>query len=87
MLAFDLLACDRPGGRCWTIRAVTPETEIGGETQVCCFTNGNLINGGPMRLLHHHTTTLDYRREFGLPLVPFTNFNTAAFVHRSGQPR
>ncbi len=80
-------ARNRPGGRCWTIRAGTTETEIGGETQVCRFTHGNMINGGPMRIPHHHTTTLDYCREFGLPLVPFTNFNAAAFVHRSGHPR
>ncbi len=77
----------RPGGRCWTVRAGATETEIGGETQVCRFTNGNSLNLGPMRIPHHHATTLDYCREFGLPLVPFTNFNQAAFVHRTGQPR
>ena len=82
-----LEARQRPGGRCWTIRAGTEETEIGGERQVCRFDDGLFFNAGPMRIAHHHASTLAYCREFGIPLVAFPNINEAAFVHRDGFPR
>lgn len=82
-----LEARSRPGGRCWTVRAGTEETEVGGERQLCRFADRQYLNAGPMRISHHHTTTLDYCREFGINLTTFTNFNEAAFLRRAGQPR
>lgn len=82
-----LEARSRPGGRNWTIRAGTEETELGGEKQVCRFDAGLFINGGPMRIAHHHATTLAYCREFGIPLVVFPNTNEAAYLYREGFPR
>ncbi len=82
-----LEARTRPGGRCWTVRGGTEETEIGGERQTCRFDEGHYLNAGPMRLPHHHATTLNYCREFALPLVVFTNINEAAFLHRDGYPK
>jgi monoamine oxidase len=77
----------RPGGRSWTIRRGTEETEIGNPRQVCAFDEGQFYNAGPMRIPHHHTTTLGYCREFGLPLTVFTNFNEAAYIVRQGFPK
>ena len=77
----------RPGGRCWTVRGGTEETELTGEAQRCEFAPGEYFNPGPMRLAHHHRSIVDYCRAFGLPLVPFPNVNEAAFVHRAGYPR
>lgn len=77
----------RPGGRCWTVRAGTEETELEGERQLCRFAANQYFNAGPMRISHHHTTTLDYCREFGIALTAFTNFNQAAYIYREGQPR
>ncbi len=77
----------RPGGRCWTVRRGTAETELGGEKQVCAFDDGLFLNAGPMRIPHHHESTLAYCREFAIPLVVFPNVNEAAYVHRTGQPK
>ncbi len=77
----------RPGGRVWTVRGGDTETELGNPAQTCRFDEGQFLNAGAMRLSHHHQTTLDYCREFGLKLVPFPHFNEAAFVHVDGQPR
>ena len=82
-----LEARSRPGGRCWTVRPGTEETELGGERQLCRFADRQYLNAGPMRISHHHATTLDYCREFGIALTAFTNFNEAAFLLRKGQPR
>ena len=77
----------RPGGRNWTVRGGTEETEIGNPRQVCRFDPGLFYNAGPMRIPHHHTTTLGYCREFGIPLTVFTNFNEAAYIVRAGFPK
>jgi monoamine oxidase len=82
-----LEARGRPGGRNWTVRRGTEETEIGNPRQVCAFDEGHFLNAGPMRIPHHHTTTLGYCREFGIPLTVFTNFNEAAYVVRAGHPK
>lgn len=82
-----LEARHRPGGRNWTVRRGTEETELGNPRQVCRFDEHLFLNAGAMRLSHHHQTTLDYCREFAIPLVPFPNFNEAAFVYVDGHPR
>ena len=82
-----LEARQRPGGRVWTVRGGTQETELGNPGQTCHFDEGLFLNAGAMRLSHHHQTTLDYCRAFGIKLVPFPHFNEAAFVHVHGHPR
>jgi monoamine oxidase len=82
-----LEARNRPGGRVWTVRGGDTETELGLPAQTCRFDEGLFLNAGAMRLSHHHQTTLDYCRAFGIKLVPFPHFNEAAFVHVDGQPR
>jgi len=82
-----LEARTRPGGRSWTVRGGTREAELGRALQTCRFDEGFFMNAGPMRIAHHHETTLAYCREFGVPLITFTNFNEAAYVLRAGQPR
>lgn len=77
----------RVGGRCWTVRGGDAETEIGREPQTCRFDAGHHLNAGPMRIAHHHATTLAYCRELGVALTAFTNVNAAAFVHRAGRGR
>ncbi|AOS43950.1 Flavin-dependent L-tryptophan oxidase RebO precursor [Lacunisphaera limnophila] len=82
-----LEARTRPGGRNWTVRRGTEETELGNPRQVCAFADGHFLNAGPMRISHHHTTTLGYCREFGIPLTMFSNFNEAAYIVRRGHPK
>lgn len=82
-----LEARHRPGGRAWTVRGGTTEAELGLPSQRCEFDAGQFFNAGAMRLSHHHRTALAYCREFSLKLVPFPQFNEAAFVHVDGQPR
>ena len=82
-----LEARNRPGGRNWTIRRGTEETEIGNPRQVCTFDEGHFLNAGPMRIAHHHTTTLGYCRELGIPLTIFSNFNEGAYIVRAGYPK
>lgn len=80
-----LEARPRVGGRCWTVRGGAIETEIGRAAQTCRFDEGHYLNAGPMRIAHHHETTLAYCRELGVALTTFTNVNAAAFVHRAGR--
>jgi monoamine oxidase len=76
-----LEARPRAGGRCWTVRRGTTETELGGEPQVAAFDEGLYFNPGPARIPHHHQTTLNYCKEFGLAVEVFTNVNEAAYYY------
>ena len=61
-----LEARSRSGGRVWTIRGGTKETELnGGTPQTCSFDDGLYFNGGAARISHHHQLTLHYCRELG----------------------
>ncbi len=89
-LGYDCVVLEaraRPGGRCWTVRRGTRETETGGATQTCEFDEGYFYNPGPMRIPGHHHTTIDYCKELGVELLTFTNFNEAAYIYRDGFPR
>jgi monoamine oxidase len=77
-----LEARPRPGGRCHTIRCDTPMEEKG-ESGQCGFEEGLYYNPGPMRIPHHHTATLGYCRELGVPVEVFVNDNDAAFLYQS----
>ena len=68
----------RPGGRNWTVRGGTTETEIDGATQTASFGEGQYFNAGPARIPQHHTT-LDYCRELGVPIEIFANANADAW--------
>ncbi|WP_404333047.1 flavin monoamine oxidase family protein [Mesobacillus maritimus] len=75
-----LEARDRVGGRNWTVRNGTEETEIGGVKQVARFDKGQYMNAGPARIPQHHVT-IDYCRELGVELEVFTNVNDAAYYY------
>ncbi|HEX6240182.1 MAG TPA: FAD-dependent oxidoreductase, partial [Polyangiales bacterium] len=68
----------RPGGRNWTARGGTLETEIDGPLQVCRFGRGQYMNCGPARLPQGHIT-IDYCRELGVELQVFTNQNADGY--------
>ncbi|WP_371862462.1 flavin monoamine oxidase family protein [Mesobacillus foraminis] len=71
-------ARDRVGGRNWTVRGGTTETELGGVKQVARFDKGQYMNAGPARIPQHHVT-IDYCRELGVELEVFTNINEAGY--------
>jgi monoamine oxidase len=73
-------ARDRPGGRNWTIRGGTTDTDLDGMTQTGRFADGLYMNAGPARIPQHHTT-LDYCRELGVPIEPFANANADAYYY------
>ena len=75
-----LEARQRPGGRNWTVRSGTTETDLAGETQRSGLGPGQYLNAGPARLPQHHVT-LDYCRELGVAIEPFVNQNADAYVH------
>ncbi|RDI41535.1 flavin monoamine oxidase family protein [Nocardia mexicana] len=86
-----LEARQRPGGRVWSVRRGTSETDLNGETQTCEFSEGHYFNLGATRIPQGHIT-LDYCRELGVEIQPFGNQNANTLVHYrsdtplSGQP-
>ncbi len=73
-----LEARKRPGGRNWTARWGTSETELGGVSETCRFARGQYMNCGPARLPQGHIT-IDYCRKFGVDLQVFTNQNADGY--------
>lgn len=73
-----LEARQRTGGRNWTARQGTTETDLDGVTQRAGFTHGEYMNMGPARLAQH-MITVDYCRELGVPLEVFTNQNADGY--------
>lgn len=69
-----LEARTRPGGRVWSVRGGTEETDLNGETQKCTFADGYFFNMGATRIPQEHLT-LDYARELGVAIQPFGNQN------------
>ncbi len=80
-----LEARNRPGGRVWTVRGGTRETEEGGTTQTCNFDQGHYINAGAARIPHHHDITMHYCREMGISLQIFNNVNENAYLYSEGK--
>ncbi len=78
-----LEARKRPGGRNWTVRGGTEETDLAGNTQRATFSKGQYMNAGPARIPQHHVT-LDYCRELGVAIQPFVNQNADAYLYREG---
>jgi len=75
-----LEAKDRVGGRNWTIRGGTRQTDLDGNTQTARFSQGAYLNAGPARLPQSHIT-LDYCRELGVPVEVFVNQNANALIY------
>ncbi|MCM3789716.1 FAD-dependent oxidoreductase [Domibacillus indicus] len=76
-----LEARGRTGGRNWTVRNGTQETEIGGVKQTAKFDKGLYFNAGPARIPQHHVT-VDYCKELGVPLEVFCNVNEYAYYYQ-----
>lgn len=72
----------RTGGRNFTARNGTTQTDTFGRTQVCTFAEGQYMNCGPARLAQW-MVTLDYCRELGVPIEVFSNQNADAFLYNS----
>ncbi len=79
-----LEARTRAGGRVWTIRPGTKETELEGEVQTCRFDEGQYFNAGAMRIPHHHASVIQYCRELGVPMENFNNINEGAYYYSDG---
>jgi monoamine oxidase len=80
-----LEARTRPGGRVWTVRGGDRHTESDGTVQTAEFAGGTYLNPGPARVPQHHVT-MDYYREFDIPVEQFGNINMNAFYHSTKAP-
>jgi len=79
-----LEARDRAGGRCWSVRNGSNNTEMESGDQTAKFDNGLYFNAGPSRIPHHHKLTLHYCKALGIPLEVYNNVNEAAYVYSEG---
>ena len=68
------------GGRNFTVRGGTVETDLDGHTQTAHYSPGIYFNAGPARLAQW-MVTLDYCRELGVPIEVFTNVNADAWIY------
>ena len=72
----------RPGGRVFTVRRGTVGDEEG-PAQTAAFEDGLYFNAGPMRISHHHRTTLAYCRELQVPTEVFVPDCESAFLYQT----
>jgi monoamine oxidase len=72
----------RPGGRVFTVRRGTVSEEEG-SAQTAAFDDGLYFNAGPMRISHHHHTTLAYCRELQVPVEVFVADSESAYVYQT----
>jgi monoamine oxidase len=77
-----LEARPRPGGRVFTVRRGTLSEEEGSQ-QTAAFEDGLYFNAGPMRISHHHRTTLAYCRELQVPVEVFVADSESAYVYQT----
>jgi monoamine oxidase len=75
----------RPGGRCFTVRKGTVSEEDG-PGQTAAFDDGLYFNAGPMRIPHHHGTTLGYCRELQVPTEVFVVDSESAYLVQTRGP-
>ena len=75
----------RPGGRVFTVRRGTASAETG-TTQTAAFDDGLYFNAGPMRISHHHHTTLAYCRELQVPTEVFVPDCESAYLAQTRGP-
>ncbi|MFC4401988.1 FAD-dependent oxidoreductase [Gracilibacillus xinjiangensis] len=76
-----LEARDRSGGRNWTVRNGTKETELKGYKQTAKFDKELYMNAGPARIPQHHVT-IDYCMELGVELEVFSNSNEFSYYYQ-----
>jgi monoamine oxidase len=69
----------RPGGRVFTVRRGTVSDEDG-PGQTAAFDEGQYFNAGPMRISHHHHTTLSYCRELQVATEVFVPDCESAYL-------
>jgi len=72
----------RPGGRVFTVRRGTVSEEDG-PTQTAALDDGLYFNAGPMRISHHHHTTLAYCRELQVPTEVFVPDCESAYLFQT----
>src|ERR671915_637224 len=77
-----LEARPRPGGRVFTVRRGT-QSEEEGPGQTAAFDDGLYFNAGPMRISHHHRTTLAYCRELQVPVEVFVADSDSAYLYQT----
>ena len=75
----------RPGGRVFTVRRGTASEETG-PTQTATFDDGLYFNAGPMRISHHHHTTLEYCRELRVATEVFVPDCESAYLAQTRGP-
>ena len=75
----------RPGGRVFTVRRGTISEEDG-PAQAAAFDQGLYFNAGPMRISHHHHTTLAYCRELQVPTEVFVPDCESAYLAQTRGP-
>jgi monoamine oxidase len=72
----------RPGGRVFTVRRGTASEEDGA-SEIAAFDEGLYFNAGPMRISHHHHTTLEYCRELQVPVEVFVADAESAYLYQT----
>jgi monoamine oxidase len=75
----------RPGGRVFTVRRGTASEETG-TAQTSAFDDGLYFNAGPMRISHHHGTTLAYCRELQVATEGFVPDCESAYLAQTRGP-
>jgi monoamine oxidase len=75
----------RPGGRVLTVRRGTVSEEDG-VSLTAAFDDGLYFNAGPMRISHHHHTTLEYCRELQVPTEVFVPDCESAYLYQTRGP-
>jgi monoamine oxidase len=72
----------RPGGRVFTVRRGTLSEEDS-SSQTANFDEGLYFNAGPMRISHHHRTTLAYCDELQVPVEVFVADSESAYLYQT----
>jgi monoamine oxidase len=80
-----LEARTRTGGRCWSIRKGSHDTELKNGHQLAGFDTGLYFNAGPSRIPHHHQLTLHYCKELGVPIEVYNNINENTYYYSEGK--
>ncbi|MFT3932257.1 MAG: flavin monoamine oxidase family protein [Chitinophagaceae bacterium] len=80
-----LEARNRVGGRCWSVRKGSVNTETGNIAQTAQFDEGLYYNAGPSRIPHHHLLTLHYCKELKVPIQVYNNVNESAYYFSEGK--
>jgi monoamine oxidase len=80
-----LEARNRVGGRCWSVRKNSTNTETGQPLQTAGFDEGLYFNAGPSRIPHHHLLTLHYCKELKVPIQVYNNVNEATYFFSEGK--